>query len=207
MKSYWNRRFELEEKIWGSKASQSAEKALELFNKDKIGSLLIPGAGYGRNSKLFSQAGYKVVGLEISDYACNIAKSFDLDTLFINASITNIPLLNERFNLIYCFNVLHLFLKNDRILFIENCYNLMKNNGFAFFTVFSEHESSFSKGKKIEENTYESKPGRPVHYFSEKDLIEHFESFSMIENGILNELENHGGNEHTHRLRYIFVKK
>ncbi len=37
----------------------------------------------------------------------------------------------------------------------------------------------------IKENTNECKPGRLIHYFSKKDLLEHFKEYQIIETGIL----------------------
>ena len=207
MKDYWDKRFELEEEIWGKNSSQSSHYALKLLHKRDLKRILIPGAGYGRNSIVFSNMGYKVVGVEISDYACILARKFDPKTKFINASVLNFPLLEGYFDGIFCFNILHLFLKKERIKFLENCYNQLKNKGLSFFTLFSEKESSFGKGDKIEENTFESKPGRPTHYFSKKDLLTHFKNFSVIKTGIINEQENHGGRAHIHKLRYILAEK
>ena len=84
----------------------------------------------------------------------------------------------------------------------------MKAHGFIFFVVFSEKESSYGIGTKIEPFTYESKPGRPVHYFNEKDLTGHFERFNVIDTGIIEEYENHGEiGPHTHKLRFLFAQK
>ena len=77
-----------------------------------------------------------------------------------------------------------------------------------FFVVFSDKEDSFGRGKEVEKNTFESKPGRPVHYFSEKNLLGQFENFSIIETGLMKDPEDHGAEgPHIHRLRYIFSQK
>ena len=76
-----------------------------------------------------------------------------------------------------------------------------------FFTVFSEKEESYGKGKQIEKNTFESKPGRPVHYFDEDDLKAHFKKMEILETGIMEDPEDHGEGPHTHLLRYIYVRK
>ena len=74
-----------------------------------------------------------------------------------------------------------------------------------FFTVFSEEESNFGQGKEVEKNTFETRPGRPAHYYTEDDLLEQFKNFSIIEKGILTDPEDHGGKPHTHVLRYILL--
>ncbi len=74
--------------------------------------------------------------------------------------------------------------------------------------VFSDDENSFGKGRMIEPNTFESKPGRPVHYFTKNDLIKQFKGFNVIKTGKIEDEEEHGENsKHVHILRYIFAEK
>ncbi|MHA1989042.1 MAG: class I SAM-dependent methyltransferase [Promethearchaeota archaeon] len=207
-RAYWNSRFSKDGKIWGESPSKSAFYALELFKKYRIQKILIPGSGYGRHTKLFSENNYETVGIEISDKAIEVAKIFDPQTTFINGSVMELDNINEVFDAIYCYNVLHLFLTNERRNFLKKCYNKLNKNGLFFFTVFSDKEASFGKGKELEKHTFESKPGRPTHYFFEDDLINHFKDFNLIETDIIKEPEDHGEiGPHTHILRYLFGQK
>jgi SAM-dependent methyltransferase len=207
-KAYWENRFSKEGKIWGESPSKSAIYALKLFKKYKLQKILIPGSGYGRHTKLFSDNRYRTVGIEISEKAIAIAKKFDPQTTFINGSVMEMDSSNEIFDAIYCYNVLHLFLTNDRQNFLKKCYIKLNTNGLIFFTVFSEREASFGKGKESEKHTFESKPGRPTHYFFRDDLVNHFKDFNLIETKIIKEPEDHGDRgPHTHILRYIFAQK
>jgi len=207
-KTYWNNRYLKEGEIWGVSPSKSAIYCLELFNKNKIKKLLIPGSGYGRHTKFFSENKYWVIGIEISDIAIEIARKIDPKTKFYNGSVMEMEKFETNIDAIFCFNTLHLFLRDARFLFLKNCFNHLNNNGLVFFTVFSEKESSFGKGKELEINTFESKPGRPTHYFTEDDLIDHFKEYKIIETGIIEEAENHGsGGPHKHILRYVFGQK
>ena len=207
-KTYWDKRYSKEGKIWGETPSKSALYCLKLFKKYKIKNLLIPGSGYGRHTKFFSENKYQVIGIEISKIAIEIAKKFDSQTRFYNGSVIEIKTFDTNFDAIYCFNTLHLFLRDMRFSFLRKCFNQLNTNGFVFFTVFSEKESSYGKGKELETNTFESKPGRPTHYFTEDDIVDHFKDFRLIETGIMEEQENHGDRGlHTHLLRYIFCQK
>jgi len=206
-KEFWDRRFNEEGKVWGELPSKSAHHAMELFRRHDIKSILIPGSGYGRNTRLFSSSGFNGTGIEISGTACNLAKQFDPASRVYEGSVLNMSFVPGTFDAIYCYNVLHLFCENDRELFIQECIEKLGEPGLAFFTVFSEEEPSFGQGREVESNTYESRPGRPTHYFSEDDLREHFRDFEIIETGIIQELEDHGGQPHTHILRYILAKK
>jgi SAM-dependent methyltransferase len=208
MKDYWQKRYLKGGKIWGIAPSKSVEHALGLFQERNAKRILVPGAGYGRNSKLFSGNNFDVVGIEISDDACIIAKNHDPDTKFIVGNVLDMPFDNESYDAIYCYNVLHLFLQDERNLFLKKCYSKLNADGLVYFVVFSEKEKSHGKGKEIETNTYESKPGRSIHYFSEEDLINHFKDFSVIQTGIMEDKEDHGEiGAHVHVLRYIFAKK
>ena len=208
MRNYWNERFASEGEIWGIKPSKTAYYALKLFKSLNVRSVIIPGAGYGRNTKLFGCSGFKVVGVEISDDAVKRARKFDTKSKFYRKTALEIDSINGKFDAVYCFNLLHLFKEKERLLFIDKCNKILNNDGFAFFVVFSDKEISFGRGKKIEENTFESKPGRIAHYFTKEDLLAHFNNFDVIEIGEMTDEENHGeAGEHIHRLRYVFCSK
>lgn len=203
---YWDRRFETEGKVWGEQPSATAVYAKRLFDGRNIAELLVPGAGYGRNTKLFSMEGYRVTGIEISAKALQIAALYDPGTAFIHASALDDPVDANRFDAVYCFNVLHLFREEERKMLVSLCGKWLKPTGCAFFTVFSIDEPSFGKGRKAEMNTFESKPGRPVHYFSDTDLREHFREFDILESGVMEDPENHGAEgAHIHRVAYIYA--
>jgi SAM-dependent methyltransferase len=206
MNEYWDKRYQAEDKIWGEAPSRTAVHALELFQKAQVKKLLVPGSGYGRNTKLFSSSGIKVTGVEMSLAACGMALEFDPPTRVYQASVLDMSFLPGKFDAVYCFNVLHLFRQGDRRLFLRQCADKVKNGSLMFFTVFSEKEESYGRGAKVEENTFESKPGRPVHYFSEEDLKAHFKQMELLETGLMEDPEDHGAGPHVHVLLYICVK-
>ncbi len=205
-KNYWNKRFKDEGKIWGELPSRTAQYALGLFRSANVSSVLIPGSGYGRHTKFFSTCGFDVTGIEISAVAYNLAREFDPLSRFHNASVLDMSFDTNRYDAIYCFNTLHLFRENDRGIFIQQCENRLNSGGLMFFTVFSEKESTFREGIEVEKNTFESKPGRPAHYFIEDDLKAHFTKYCLLDVGIMEDPEDHGGKPHTHTLRYIYVR-
>jgi SAM-dependent methyltransferase len=206
MNEYWENRFRTEGKVWGDTPSRTAVHALDIFQKNKVSKILVPGAGYGRNTKLFSTAGFAVTGVEISARACEIAGEFDKLTKFYQASVLDMSCLTEKFDAVYCFNTLHLFLEKDRKVLVRQCTERLKNDGIMYFTTFSEKEESYGKGREVEKNTYESKSGRPAHYFSDADLRGHFTGTEILETGIAEDPEDHGEGPHTHILRYIYAR-
>lgn len=205
---YWDKRFLDENKIWGDDPSKTAEYALKIFKERHLSDLLIPGIGYGRNANLFIKNNFAVEGIEISEIAIDLAGKENRNIKIYQGTVLDMPFSNKVYDCIYCFNVLHLFRINDRKLFIEKAHKQLAQQGIAFFAVFSDKESSFGKGQMVEENTFESKPGRPVHYFTEEDLMLHFNKFTILETGLMEDTENHGKEGfHKHIVRYIIAQK
>jgi trans-aconitate methyltransferase len=208
MTGYWNHRYAAEGMIWGDRPSNSAALAREFFAREGAVRLLVPGAGYGRNARFFSDNHYQVTGVEPAGTALQLAARHDPRTTYLHGSLLDLQLAEESFDAIYCFNVLHLFRENERRLFVQKCSSLLRNNGVVFFTVFSEKEKSFGQGKMVEANTFESKPGRPVHYFTEEDLVSTFSGYTVMATGIMQDEENHGKEgPHSHLLRCIYARK
>ncbi len=206
-KEFWNKRFQKEGEVWGNYPSATAVYALGLFHKHKVKKILVPGSGYGRNTKLFSEAGFEVSGIDISSVSCEMAKRFDPLTVFHTGSVLGMSFLVDTYDAMYCFNTLHLFYENERVAFLDGCSNRLKAGGLMFFTVFSEDEPSYGKNRSMEKDTYESRPGRPTHYFTDDDLRWHFRNFELLVTGKIDECEDHSQGPHIHRLRYIFSRK
>lgn len=204
MHSYWQERYFQEGRIWGDKPSPTASLAAELFQRHGVQRVLVPGAGYGRNAALLAQAGFTVTGVEISEEAIRLAAQTAPGLTYLHGSFLEVLMEPRAFDAVYCFNILHLFLKADRQRFIQRCRDCLRDGGLVFAAVFSDEEPSYGRGPRLEEDTFESKAGRPVHYFSATDLDSHFRGFDILERGLVDDLEEHGDQgPHVHRLRYV----
>jgi SAM-dependent methyltransferase len=207
MNTFWDDRFLNEGKIWGNTPSRTAICACERFERDYVKSVLVPGCGYGRNAVAFYQKGFEVTGIEMSGEALALAEEENPGITYYQGSVLDMPFDDLRYDGIYCYNVLHLFCKREREIFVEKCKDQLAKSGLMFFAVFSDKESSYGKGRMIEENTFESKPGRFVHYYTKDDLIAQFPGFSVLETGLVGDFEDHGEEgRHTHTIRYIYLR-
>jgi len=207
MNTFWEERFSDEGRIWGDIPSRSAGHAIGLFKKAGVHEVLVPGSGYGRNAVAFARAGFQVTGIEISATAFSLAQQNNQEIRYHHGSVLDMPFDDSMYDGIYCFNLLHLFRKNDRKAFLKRCREQLMEGGVVFFVVFSEREGSFGTGRNVEENTFESKPGREVHYYSETDLVSEFRDLELLETGMAEEPEEHGKEgRHTHQLRYIYAR-
>jgi SAM-dependent methyltransferase len=205
--NYWDERYTNERMIWGAYPSKTVVKAEEHFAANGCKKIIVPGCGYGRNSNFFDKKGYQVTGVDVSQMAISMAKSANNRVTYLTGSFLDLDLADGSFDGLYTFNVLHLFMQEERKRFTKKVFDLLKSGGIAFFTVFSDEERSFGQGNETEPSTFESKPGRPVHYFTRNDLLNHFTMQTVLDEGTVEENEVHGSEgEHIHLLRYIIVK-
>jgi hypothetical protein len=100
-KDYWNTQFSKHHYVWGETSSKSAEIALLRFRQHKVNKILVPGSGYGRNSKLFSASGFDVTGIEISEEACALARVYDPATKTYNGSFFDNNVVQVQYQGIY----------------------------------------------------------------------------------------------------------
>lgn len=208
MQTYWNRRYAEGGRIWGDEPSGTALRAAELFRKTGARKILVPGCGYGRHAEFFAGRGFAVHGVDISDVAIGLAGRPDSAVVYSRGSVLDMPFSDDLHDAVYGYNLLHFFRAADRRRVVEGCTESLRPGGLLFFTVFSEKEPSCGKGREVEERTYESKPGRPTHYFTEPDLKDHFARCGILETGLVEDRESHGEEgPHTHLLRWIVARR
>jgi 2-polyprenyl-3-methyl-5-hydroxy-6-metoxy-1,4-benzoquinol methylase len=206
-KDFWNSQFAKYNHVWGETPSKSAEIALSLFRKHEISKILVPGSGYGRNSRVFSTSGFDVTGIEISDEACSLAQEYDPATKLYNGSFLENDFVHGPYQGIYCFNVLQLFLKPDRSRFVRKSAELLSPQGLMFFTGISDQDASFGQGAEVEANTFAVQPDKILHFFTVDDLKSHFEEFEILEVGDLEDQVSHTlYGLKRYQIRYILAR-
>ncbi|MFD1907977.1 class I SAM-dependent methyltransferase [Paenibacillus rhizoplanae] len=114
--------------------------------------MLVPGAGYGRNTKVFS-ADFTVYGIELSKPALELGAAWDPGTSFIAGSALE-PQLGQPVDAVYCYDVLHLFLAGDRRRLIEASLSQVRTGGLLYFTSFSDEDRHNGCGRELEPGTF-----------------------------------------------------
>ncbi|MBY9082526.1 class I SAM-dependent methyltransferase [Paenibacillus sp. HN-1] len=206
MSSYWNDRFAKEGMIWGTEPSPTANIALGLFREHGVRRIWVPGAGYGRNTRVFSRE-FEVEGTELSEAAVKLAKQWDPDSSIEPGSV-----LDRRpgrvFDAVYGYDVLHLFLEQDRRILVSSALEQLRPGGLLFFTCFSDNDAQNGQGTEMEPGTYEYKQGKYAHFFTERDLRDHFHGTEVLETGELREVLTSGPDGvHAYILRFILARK
>lgn len=200
---FWDQRYEKEGKIWGESPSPTAAHALQRFREAGITEILVPGCGYGRNALVFAQEGMCVTGLESSAKALAIARQSSTEIRWVHSSVLDANLGVGAFEGIYAMNLLHLFLAPERKRLIANCRDWLIPGGIACFTVFGDSDSSRGRGREVEADTFESRPGRPAHYFDEDGLRARFFAVHAKRVSVLTERQRLAGDSHEERPRAL----
>lgn len=208
MDSYWENRFKNEGVLWGAEASESAYYTLDLFKKNSIKDILIPGFGYGRNAKLFIDNDITVTGIEISKSAIKLAqKELSLETTIHHGSVNNMPYDNKLYTGVFCYALIHLFNSADRGKFIKHCFHQLDKNGFMVFTVITKENEIYRQGQRIEKNRCQLENGLKLFFYDNESIKKEFNDFGLTNTFDIDEPIKYIENQPPLKLKIIVCRK
>ncbi|MFA6404173.1 MAG: class I SAM-dependent methyltransferase [Salinivirgaceae bacterium] len=181
MLNYWETLFKEGGALWKFEPSDSAHLALNMFKENHLNSILIPWFGYGRNAKLFIEAGFRVTGIEIAQSAIDLAKANGLDCTVHQGSVIAMPFDTSQYDGIFCYALIHLLNKTERRNFLKACYHQLKPGGFMVFTVVSKQANIYGEGTKISKDRYRMLNGLSVYFYDSVTVRKEFTDFGLIE--------------------------
>ena len=201
--------------VWTS--TTPPEELVELIDSGKIKpcKVLDVGCGEGFYSIYLASKGFEVTGMDLAENAIKLAKQnakkSEVKIKFIAMDISEINKLNEKFDFILGWAILHHIIPEKRKKYVEKLSKLLNKNGKYLSISFSINDRKSDKGKKFKEVTEGQKrpegTRRPIGatlYFSTleelKDLFEPF--FKIIENKVY-EKPGVGGNN---TWNYFFME-
>lgn len=181
MSSYWESKFRYGGALWSFEPSDSAIISLEIFKKNFYRNILIPGIGYGRNARLFLDAGIIVTGIEIAESAINVSRINGIDCTIHHGSVTAMPYDNAVYDAVFCYALLHLLNKTERQHFLKSCFNQLRDNGLMIFVVTSKKADLYGKGKYLSRDRFEIEPGLKVFFYDPDSIEREFSLFGLVE--------------------------
>jgi len=181
MKEFWDAAFEKEKTNWGFVPADSAIIARDLFLKNNLKKILIPGIGYGRNAMAFLNQSFEITGIEISKKAIELARENNFDFPIHLGSVVDMPFDKVAYDGIFCYALVHLLNKAERKKFIKDCYNQLAPGGFMVFMVASTKMEMFAKGKLISKDRYKIMKGLNVFFYDHKSVEKEFQNFGLVE--------------------------
>lgn len=168
--------------MWGLEPARSAVFTKDFFVKNKVRSVLIPGIGYGRNAKIFRDNGMTVTGIEISQTAIELSKKHFGNSLPIyHGSVTEMPFDNNLFNGIFCYGLIYLFDKSERVKIIRDSYNQLTENGYMVFTAITKEAQTYGQGTLISKDRFEMFGGVKIFFYDRETIEQEFGPFGLFE--------------------------
>ncbi|MGL4107463.1 class I SAM-dependent methyltransferase [Clostridium sp. LP20] len=181
MTEFWEENFIEKQAMWGFEPSDSAILIKDLFLKNKVKDILIPGIGYGRNAQPFLESGINVTGIEISKTAIDLARENGMDFKIHHGSVSDMPFDNKLYDGIFSYALIHLLSKSEREKFIKDCYSQLKTNGYMIFTAVSKKAPMFGKGTEISKDRFETKDGVKLFFYDFDSIKEEFGEYGLVE--------------------------
>lgn len=157
---FWESNFIEKKEMWGFEPSHSAVLTKDFFVGKSVKNVLIPGIGYGRNARIFSDSGIDVTGIEISKTAIELAEKHYGTTMTIyHGSVTDMP--------------------------FDNCQ--LSENGYMVFAAISKEAHTYGKGKLISRDRYEVFDGVKMFFYDKDSIQAEFGNAGLIEITEVNE--------------------
>lgn len=210
--NYWDERYRTGGFEWGDKRTLVAELALDIMEQRRFMKVLDVGCGYGRDCIYLARRGFDVVGIDVSTEALKLAREWaeseGLNIGFISMDIIKNGFKDRCFEAVIMFNTFHFMLEKVRERTVSEIYRILRDGGVLVQAMFSRKEKGFGQGPEVEENTFECKPGRPVHFFSEEEIRNAFAGFTIerLDEVAIHEVHQ-DGNEHFHREWFMVGEK
>lgn len=144
------------------------------------------GCGFGYSAIYFAKCGFRVAGIDISETAIttarNLAAKNHADCTFQVDDILSSEI-EETFDFIFDWSVLHHIFPKNRKQYIENVNRLLNRGGKYLSVSFSEKDKAFGGGGKCRTTPI----GTTLYFSSEKEMHElfspyfNFQEFKTIE--------------------------
>ena len=208
MTEFWETSFRDKQEMWGWEPADSAIRTLELLKKNGLIKILIPGFGYGRNAKIFTDDGFKVTGIEISETAIDLARKHFGDSIKVHhGSVSSMPFDQELYDGIFSYALIHLLNEKERKKLIEDCYNQLNPKGYMVFVSISNMDFRYGQGKEISKDTFETWPGVTLFFYDSDSVKSEFGDYGLTDAEIINEPLKDLGDKPSQRFWYIICKK
>ena len=212
IKRFWNERIDEEKFVWGKGPTICGTKLAELTDTE-VKKVLDLGSSYGRDTIYLAEKGFEVTATDISRKALELCEKWSADEGLSKQIMIECKdfLENEfqdnYFDAVVSFNFLHLFLEEKRKEVIRQTARIVRPNGIIVFANFSTGETQFGKGRKYENNSFETK-GKPIHFFEEAEMKDAFTAlFDVLSIEEKQIFEEHGGSKHFHMEWLLVARK
>ena len=180
MSEFWESNFKDKQEMWGWEPADSTIRTLELFKKYNLNKILIPGFGYGRNAKVFTDNGFKVT--DEFKYDFPLKQTMDYHKKKIHRiPVGSMPFDHELYDGIFSYGLIHLLSTKDRLKLIDDCYNQLAPNGYMVYVTISKKDFRYAQGKEIGKDTFEPWPGMTLFFYDSDSIKSDFGNYGLTD--------------------------
>lgn len=123
-----------------------------------------------------------VTGIEISLTAIELAKKhFGNDLTIYHGSVTEMPFDNKLYDAVFCYALIHLLDKDQRVKLITDCYNQLTENGYMIFTAVTKAAQIYNQGTCIGKDRFELFGGIKMFFYDPETIQEEFGKAGLLE--------------------------
>lgn len=174
----WEKEYSRKGRLWRG----TTNFKLELPGKSRVLEL---GCGDGKNLSAISTQGFEVHAIDTSMKAIELCKEylkhFGGKADFHLMDARNLKFTANHFDAVFNFHCLGHLLEEERKKAASEALRVLKEKGKLFFKEFGSRDFRTSKGREVEEMTFERKTGIITHYFTVHEVKELFPECNFIE--------------------------
>jgi SAM-dependent methyltransferase len=208
MTEFWESSFKAKQAMWGFEPADTAMATLALFQENGLKNILIPGFGYGRNAKVFTDNGFQVTGIEISETAIDLAqKHYGANVKVYHGSVNDMPFDQKVYDGIFCYALIHLLDASERIKLIKNCYNQLKPGGYMVFVAISKNANTYGAGEELSKDRYKTRHGVKLYFYDSASVEKEFGQYGLLEANEIKEPAKNRGKTPSQKFWQITCRK
>lgn len=208
MTEFWESSFREKQTMWGFDPADSAIATVDLFRKNGLHKILIPGFGYGRNAKLFIDNAFNVTGIEISKTAIDLAKNHYGDCLKVyHGSVSSMPFDNDTYDGVFCYGLIHLLNERERRKLFKDCFKQVRPGGYMVFVTISKKAPEYGSGKEISKDRFKTAHGVNLFFYDSDSIEIEFGKYGLIEAKEVSEPLINAGNKPSRIFWQIICRK
>ena len=208
MTEFWEASFKEKDTMWGFEPADSAIATAALFRQKDLKKILIPGFGYGRNARAFTENGFDVTGIEISETAINLAKKHYGNSIKVHHGPVNaMPFDQELYDGIFCYALIHLLNARERNKLIKDCYNQLKPGGYMVFVTISKNAATYGQGKALSKDRFETRHGVKLFFYDAQSIEKEFGKYGLAEAKEIDEPARNMPHKPTQKFWQVTCKK
>ena len=175
MSKIWDEVYSNDSAFFGEEPSDFAQKCYSDFKRYDVKRLLELGCGQGRDSIFFASNGLDVYAVDSSKVAIeNIKQKMRGKNICLHLSHFEVrqtlPFDSSHFDAVYSHMFYNMRFIDEELKFLfKESSRVLKNNGLLYFSVRSDKDVLYNKGKKIDSNIYEIN-GFQIRFFTKPQI-------------------------------------